>query len=47
MKTIPGQAVETRLTGNLLDVLLEKGALNSEEHTTARSKSSKSEKVSA
>ena len=58
MKTIPGQAVVTRLQqnasaiesslrypGNLLDVLLEKGALCSEEHTIARSKSSKIEKV--
>ena len=60
MKTIPGQAVVTRLKqnaptiesslkypGNLLDVLLEKGILSSEEHTIARSKSSKTDKVSA
>ena len=33
--------------GNLLDVLLEKGTLSSEEHTIARSKSSKTDKVSA
>ena len=36
-----------RYPGNLLDMLLEKGALSSEEHTFARSKSSKTEKVSA